>query len=60
MLDPVLSIWDAAALTPVIEEAGGVFSGWGHGSDHRAGSAVATNAALAREIRGLLGMSAPA
>lgn len=26
MLDPVLSIWDAAALLPVIEEAGGVFT----------------------------------
>lgn len=26
MLDPVLSIWDAAALLPVIEEAGGMFT----------------------------------
>jgi histidinol-phosphatase len=56
MVDPVLSIWDAAALAPIIDEAGGVFSAWGPGSDHRAGSAVATNAALAREVRAVLGI----
>lgn len=26
MFDPILNIWDAAALAPIIEEAGGVFS----------------------------------
>lgn len=26
MFDPILSIWDAAALAPIIEEAGGIFS----------------------------------
>lgn len=52
MLDPVLSIWDAAALVPVIEEAGGVFTDWdGVDAGHRVNSGVATNAALADEIR---------
>lgn len=28
MLDAVMSLWDAAALQPIIEEAGGAFSDW--------------------------------
>jgi histidinol-phosphatase len=54
MLDPVLSIWDAAALVPIIEEAGGVYSGWDAAGGHRHDSAVATNAALADTVRRLL------
>ena len=54
MLDPAMQPWDAAALVPIIEEAGGVISGWGEGSDWRAGPLVSTNAALANEVRALL------
>jgi histidinol-phosphatase len=54
MLDPVLSIWDAAALGPIIEEAGGVFTDWDGTPAHFVSSAVATNAVLAREVRNLL------
>jgi histidinol-phosphatase len=54
MLDAELSIWDAAALAPIIDEAGGVFSGWDGTGDHQAGDAVATNAVLGRAIRDLL------
>ncbi|HEX6558432.1 MAG TPA: histidinol-phosphatase [Longimicrobiales bacterium] len=54
MLDPVMSVWDAAALQPIIEEAGGVFTDWHGTATHRGGSAVSTNAALAREIRNAL------
>ena len=28
MVDPILSIWDAAAIKPIIEEAGGAFVDW--------------------------------
>lgn len=28
MIDPIMSIWDAAAILPVIEEAGGRFKDW--------------------------------
>jgi histidinol-phosphatase len=28
MLDPVLSVWDAAPLLPILEEAGGTFTDW--------------------------------
>jgi histidinol phosphatase-like enzyme (inositol monophosphatase family) len=55
MFDPVMSIWDAAALRPIIEEAGGVFTDWNGAVTHAGGSAVATNAGLARGIRELLG-----
>jgi histidinol-phosphatase len=54
MVDPVLSIWDAAALVPIIEEAGGVYSAWDGTGGHRQDSAVATNAALASRVRELL------
>jgi histidinol phosphatase-like enzyme (inositol monophosphatase family) len=59
MLDPVLSLWDAAALAPIIEEAGGVFTDWDGAGGYRVSSAVATNAALARQVRSLLGIPAP-
>jgi histidinol-phosphatase len=54
MLDPIMSVWDAAALKPIIDEAGGVFTSWEGEATHNGGSAVATNAALAREVRTLL------
>lgn len=54
MLDPVLAPWDAAALAPVIREAGGTFTDWSGVSGHRGGSGISTNAALARQVRDLL------
>jgi len=50
MIDPCLSLWDAAAMQPIIEEAGGRFFDWqGQPSiDH--GDAVATNALLAESV----------
>jgi histidinol-phosphatase len=53
MFDPVMSVWDAAALRPIIEEAGGVFTDWSGNTSHTGGSAISTNAALARQIRTL-------
>jgi fructose-1,6-bisphosphatase/inositol monophosphatase family enzyme len=57
-VDPVLAPWDAAPLVPIVEEAGGVFSDWEGGRSFMAGSAIATNAALAVEARRLLGAAA--
>lgn len=55
MVDDRMSPWDVAALIPVIEEAGGVFTDWqgrrGIGPD-----AVASNALLARDFRNALGI----
>jgi len=54
MCDPILSPWDAAALQPIIEEAGGVFTDWSGASTAFGGSAIATNRALAEDVRALL------
>lgn len=54
MADPILSPWDAAALQPIITEAGGVFTDWSGQPTAFGGSAVATNAALADAARNFL------
>jgi histidinol-phosphatase len=54
MLDPVVARWDMAALGPIVEEAGGVFTDAAGATTYPAESALATNAALANEIRELL------
>jgi len=55
MADAVTGDWDSAALLPIVEEAGGVFTTWEGARSGMGGSAVATNAALAAEARRLLG-----
>jgi histidinol phosphatase-like enzyme (inositol monophosphatase family) len=54
MLDGILADWDTAALFPVIQEAGGVFTDCAGRHTPFGRSAVATNAALAAEARALL------
>jgi histidinol phosphatase-like enzyme (inositol monophosphatase family) len=54
MVDPVMSPWDAAALQPIVAEAGGTFTDWDGAATAFAGSVVATNAALAADARALL------
>jgi histidinol phosphatase-like enzyme (inositol monophosphatase family) len=56
MVDPVMAAWDAAAVLPVIAEAGGVFTDWAGRETAFGRSAVATNAAVADETRDLLGV----
>lgn len=58
MTDPVLNDWDSAPLAPIVEEAGGVFTDWSGRATAFGGSAVATNGALAREARVVLGVPA--
>lgn len=54
MVDGTMSSWDAAAVQPIIEEAGGVFTDWSGARTAFGGSAIATNAILADEVRALL------
>ena len=56
MVDAALSTWDAAALMPIVEEAGGVFTDWSGVRTPDGGDAIATNGALAAEARRLLGV----
>jgi fructose-1,6-bisphosphatase/inositol monophosphatase family enzyme len=51
MIDPHLAEWDAAAMLPILEEAGGVATDFEGRVRPDAGNLIATNAALAEDIR---------
>jgi histidinol phosphatase-like enzyme (inositol monophosphatase family) len=55
MIDGSLAIWDAAAVAPIIREAGGSVSGIDGADGYKNGSLVATNDKLGGQIRRLLG-----
>ena len=50
MVDPIMALWDAAALPPILEEAGGTFSDWQGNPTYQAGEGVATNGLLLKEV----------
>jgi len=50
MLDPVMNVWDCAALLPILEEAGGTFTDWKAQRTIHAGNAVSTNGVLFAEV----------
>jgi histidinol phosphatase-like enzyme (inositol monophosphatase family) len=50
MLDPVMNVWDCAALLPIIEEAGGHFTDWRGQRTIRGGDAISTNGLLFDEV----------
>jgi histidinol phosphatase-like enzyme (inositol monophosphatase family) len=54
MIDPVLSVWDAAPVCPIVEEAGGVVTDLDGRPGYGSGHLIATNAALARQMRELI------
>lgn len=42
MVDPLLAEWDASALIPIVEEAGGVFMNWSGGASAAGGNGIST------------------
>jgi histidinol-phosphatase len=46
MLDPVMNVWDCAALLPILEEAGGTFTDWNGRRTIYGGNAISTNGSL--------------
>lgn len=50
MVDPLMNVWDCAALQPIIEEAGGTFTDWRGRPTIHAGEAIATNRAVLEEV----------
>lgn len=54
MIDPEMNLWDAAALQPIVEEAGGRFFDWQGRATVHSGNSVATNAVLADEVIALV------
>lgn len=59
MVDNLMAPWDAAALVPVVREAGGEFSDWDGRVTPFGNGATATNAALAASLRARLGIPWP-
>jgi histidinol-phosphatase len=54
MVDDIVNPWDAAAIAPIITEAGGVFTSWTGAHTAFGGSVIATNAALDGAVRRVL------
>jgi histidinol phosphatase-like enzyme (inositol monophosphatase family) len=57
MLDPIMNLWDVAALQPCVEGAGGRLTDFG-GSSALGASALSTNGALHDQVLDLLGTRA--
>lgn len=51
MVDAAVSLWDAAALVPIVTEAGGVLTDWRRGPAPWGTDLIATNAAVADAVR---------
>jgi histidinol phosphatase-like enzyme (inositol monophosphatase family) len=50
MLDPIMNVWDAAALQPVLTEAGGTFTDWQGRETIYSGDGIATNGRVLDEV----------
>ena len=55
MIDPLMNPWDAAALVPIVEEAGGHFCDWTGRTSIHSGNGISVNAALKEPVLELLG-----
>jgi len=50
MVDPEMNLWDAAAILPIIQEAGGTFTDWKGQPTIRGGEGIATNSLVLDEV----------
>ncbi len=50
MVDPRMSVWDAASMQPILEEAGGTFTDWEGKPTIHSGNGVATNGLLLEQV----------
>jgi histidinol-phosphatase len=50
MMDPIMQVWDAAAIQPIMEEAGGTFTDWQGEPTIFSGEGVATNKHVLEEV----------
>jgi histidinol-phosphatase len=50
MVDPIMNLWDAAAIQPVIQEAGGTFTDWQGRPTIYSGQGIATNGRILEEV----------
>jgi histidinol phosphatase-like enzyme (inositol monophosphatase family) len=54
-IDPLMNVWDAAALLPIMEEAGGTFTDWKGQRSIYSGNGVATNRLVFDEVMAITG-----
>jgi histidinol-phosphatase len=60
MIDPIMNLWDAAALQPILEEAGGTFTDWQGNATIHAGESIGTNGLVLEEVLAVTrGFTAP-
>lgn len=57
MLDPVMNLWDCAALFPIVKEAGGTFTDWRGVSTAAGGNAISTNGLLFDEVMSVISLN---
>lgn len=50
MIDPIMNLWDAAAVQPIVEEAGGTFTDWHGRHTIMTGEGIATNGLVLDEV----------
>ncbi len=50
MVDPIMHVWDTAAVAPIVVEAGGTFTDWQGQPTIHAGEAIATNGHVLDEV----------
>jgi histidinol-phosphatase len=50
MVDPVVALWDIAAMLPIMDEAGGNFTDWSGKRTTHSGNGIATNGRLHDEV----------
>jgi histidinol phosphatase-like enzyme (inositol monophosphatase family) len=50
MIDPAMNVWDAAALQPILEEAGGTYTDWNGTPTIHGGEGIATNGRVLDEV----------
>jgi histidinol-phosphatase len=54
-LDPIMNIWDNAALLPILEEAGGTFTDWQGVATIERGDGISTNGLVLDELMEVIG-----
>jgi fructose-1,6-bisphosphatase/inositol monophosphatase family enzyme len=50
MADPIMNVWDAAPLLPILQEAGGVFMDWEGRTTIYGGNGLSVPASLRDEV----------
>lgn len=50
MLDPIMNVWDCAALLPILQEAGGTFTDWRGTATIHGDEAISTNGLLLLDV----------